>query len=195
MGTKNSSFIVCYFCFLLIGCRTYTVLDTLFYESEYLSQPINSETQNAMCLAIENQGYVFDYASRIEPFEVVGNHVVVTYDDNQQSSYFTHYGLTAKILTNINRDFDLGPNGITDAELARLLPEAQQTCDDILAVSTDYALENVEITIWMWDWINGATAIATTQVLSDCSTLEWSVVSIGSGGDSYAYQTPTSVCQ
>jgi hypothetical protein len=185
------------FCFWMFvaGCATYTPLDSLFYESEYTRQSIDRDARNAMCLTLEGQGYQFDFAYPGDPFEVVSEYVVVTYPDNRQISYFTHYSITAKILTTINRDFDLGPFGITDTELARLLPEAQQTCVDVLSEASNYSLDNVETTIWMWDWLAGATVIWTTQIPGDCTSLEWSVASVGSGGDSYTYQTPISFCQ
>jgi len=167
------------FSFSLIGflilttCTTNTAIDAIFHPWEWQSASRDTPETNALCRSLRNMGYSFDL------FDVYDVYVRVFYPDMREESYYLFTGVGLRAVTQIHRVYS-GENAVTNAELERLLPEARQLCQDIQRNAAKLSWVKVDVLFVLLDPESGVTILYESRIPTDCATLDWRSVFVGS---------------
>jgi hypothetical protein len=160
---------------MLAACRTNTVIDSLFYDSEIISLSYNGSEVNSLCRAIQRRGYLFS------EFDVYTDYVLVSYPNGETQSYEDGIGIGITAMTLIGRDFDTLT--LPEEELVRLARYARELCFAAQEEAREFSFTNVDVGMVLHDPINGVTIVYNTENFSgECSTITSGYYGFGAYG-------------
>jgi hypothetical protein len=171
-------FIACLF--IISACRSNTPFDALVYDAEWQLEEMPIQSQ--LCQNLEALGYQFD------SFNVYQESITVAYPDEPVTYTTANVFVLARELSSINRDFN-AVEQISEEELARLQPLAEQLCLDIQNEARNLGIDDVGVSFVLYDWIDGVTI---SYGGNTCDTLTAGSIGLGSYG--HEEQFEESIC-
>lgn len=160
---------------LIPSCRTNTLLDILFFDTETVSFPSSSPTAERICTALEQGGYHFS------DFTAWDQYTDITYPDNTTSRYYSQTTIHATLFTDIARDFET--NIVSDIELESKAQIAAELCIEIAQQAWELQLSPYDIALRLYDPINGVTVnYNTPEFNGNCDHLRMGSVAFGGYG-------------